>query len=71
MYESCSLVLQRTKTEVFNQSNDAEEPRNGLAAAGEMINNSWEPGMLCYGVPVGTDMYVKHMLDLKVDELEK
>ena len=27
--------------------------------------------MLCYGVPVGTDAYVKNMLRLKVDEIEK
>jgi len=70
VHENCNLDLQRTKTEVFSQSYDAE-PKNGLSAAGKMINNSWEPGMLCYGVPVGTDTYVKHMLDLKVDELEK
>ena len=68
--ENCGLVLQRTKTEVFNEINDTQ-PQNGLAAAGIMIDNKWEPGMLCYGVPVGTDKYVMHMLNRKVDELEK
>jgi hypothetical protein len=69
VFENCSLVLQRTKTEIYNQINDTQ-PQNGLAAAGKMIDNNWEPGMLCYGVPVGTDRYVMHMLDIKVDELE-
>ncbi len=36
-----------------------------------MVNGKWEPGMLCYGVPIGTDDYVKNMLRMKVDEIEK
>ena len=27
--------------------------------------------MVCYGVPVGTDSYVHHMLQLKVSEVAK
>ncbi len=35
-----------------------------------MIDSKWEPGMICYGVPVGSDAYVMYMLKQKVDEIE-
>lgn len=36
-----------------------------------MINNRWENGIMVYGVPVGSDTYVRHMLQLKVEEVAK
>ena len=66
---NCGLTLQRRKTEVYDRSNSV--PRNGLVSAGEHINDQWEHGMICYGVPIGTDIYVNHMLNIKVMEVEK
>ena len=59
--ENCGLVLQRTKTEVFTWAGTL--PANtppGLVKAGVMVGETWQPGMICYGVPVGTDSYVTH-----------
>ena len=41
----------------------------GLTKAGEIIDGQFEPGFLCYGVPIGTDRYVRHMMEVKVEEL--
>ena len=70
VHDNCGLDLQRSKTEVFNRS-DNTTPRNGLVSAGAKVNGQWEPGMLCYGVPIGTDKYVQYMLNLKVTEIEQ
>ena len=35
------------------------------------MNGEFEPGFICYGVPVGTDSYVNHMMNLKVDEVAR
>ena len=64
VHTNCGLTLQRRKTEVYDRSNNV--PRNGLVSAGEHINDQWEHGMICYGVPIGTDIYVNHMLNIKV-----
>ena len=68
--EHCGLVLQRSKTEVFSW--DGLLPQNlppGLVRAGDMVLGRWEPGMICYGIPVGTDSYVQHKMEEKVSEL--
>ena len=68
--EMCGLVLQRSKTEVLSW--DGRLPAGtppGLVRAGETVAGQWEPGMICYGIPVGTDAYVEHKLDEKVCEL--
>ena len=68
--EHCGLVLQRSKTEVFTWLGElpACTPPD-LVRAGTLVGGKWEAGMICYGVPVGTDSYVCHMLDSKVNEL--
>ena len=68
--DNCGLVLQRTKTEVFcwEGTLPADTP-HGLVNAGTLVGGRWEAGMICYGVPVGTDNYVTHMLNEKVNEL--
>ena len=43
----------------------------GLSRAGETINQTFEDGFILYGVPIGTDIYVKHALDKKVDEIQQ
>ena len=42
----------------------------GLIRAGAMVAGQWEPGMICYGVPVGSDSYVHQKLHEKVVEVE-
>ena len=34
-----------------------------------MINGVWQPGYLCYGIPVGTKQYCQYMLIEKVREV--
>ena len=70
VHNNCGLTLQRRKTEVFNRSENSVTS-NGLVSAGANINGQWEPGMICYGVPIGSDTYVRHMLNLKVTEVEQ
>ena len=68
----CLLVWEKTKTEVFSW--DGIVPLNataGLTRAGTTINGVFEPGFLCYGVPVGTDIYVEHMLHEKLTEIAR
>ena len=43
----------------------------GLTLAGTAVNGEFEPGFICYGVPVGTDNYVNHMMNRKVDEVAR
>ena len=70
--ENCGLVLQRSKTEVFSWDGGlpAGTP-DGLVRAGQTVAGQWEPGMICYGVPIGTDSYVQHMLSEKVSEVAR
>ena len=68
--EKCLLVWEKTKTEVFSW--DGVLPPSttpGLARAGSLVNGQFEPGFVCYGVPVGTEKYVNHMMNLKVEEV--
>ena len=65
------LSLQRAKTEAFAWPG-VELPGlpEGLSRAGETINQTFEDGFILYGIPIGTDIYVKHALDKKVDEIQ-
>ena len=69
---SSGLVLQVTKSEVYTSTGvmPSEAPA-GFVKAGETVEEVFQPGFLCYGVPIGTDAYVLAMLDLKIGELEK
>ena len=33
------------------------------------MNDVFERGFLCYGVPIGSDTYVKHILHQKAEEI--
>ena len=48
----------------------AEAPEE-MKMAGCLIDKAFHSGFLCYGVPVGSDAYVQHMLDKKIDEIEE
>ena len=70
--EHCNLRLEVTKSECFTWSGqlpDGAPP--GLRLAGQVVDGRWEPGWLVYGCPVGSDRYVEHMLDIKVEEVAR
>ena len=64
------LHLQVTKTEVFTwQGVLPDEAPADMKRAGVQIGDDWQPGYLCYGIPVGTKEYCQHMLREKVQEV--
>ena len=66
----CLLVWEKTKNEVFTWDGVLPERTTpGLTRAGAVVNGVFEPGFVCYGVPVGTDNYVHHMMNMKVEEV--
>ena len=70
--EHCGLELQRSKTEVLCM--DEQLPintPNGLVRAGTTMEGLWEPGIICYGVPIGSEKYVLQKLSAKMDEIEQ
>ena len=70
--EVCLLEWQRTKTEVFTWSGVLPlQTSPGLLSAGSVVRGQFEPGFLCYGVPIGTDQYVRNMLEIKVEEVAR
>ena len=65
------LVLQVTKSEVYSATGEMPpEAPDGFVNAGTVVQGQFQPGFLCYGVPVGTDEYVLNILDSKIKELE-
>ena len=40
-----------------------------MTLAGEDVNGTFEPGMLVYGVPMGTDAYVEAVMDKKMNQI--
>ena len=71
VHKHCGLELQRSKTEVLCMDESLpDSTTEGLVRAGITVEGSWEPGIICYGVPIGSDSYVTHMLSRKMDEIE-
>ena len=70
--EHCSLELEISKSECFSWAGKlpAGAPQD-IKLAGAMVDGRWETGWLVYGCPVGTDAYVGHMLDIKVEEVAR
>ena len=58
------------KTEVFSWSGvlPPEAPPE-IKTAGVTLDGHFHPGMVVYGIPVGSDRYVHHMLDNVVNEI--
>ena len=70
--QQCLLVWEKSKTEVFTWNGILpQNATNGLTRAGIEVNGIFEPGFMCYGVPIGTDVYVEHMLEMKMREISK
>ena len=69
--EQCGLTLQRNKTEVFAWGELPADTPPELKRAGKIINGKWEPGMDCYGIPVGSVAYVSNALWEKAAEVER
>ena len=68
--QRCGLRLQWEKTEVFSWEGDLPDGTpEGIHLAGENINGVFERGFECYGIPIGTDNYVRHKLRSKADEI--
>ena len=42
-----------------------------MRRAGTKVAGNWQPGCMCYGIAVGTDAYVQHHLEAKVDEVSR
>ena len=70
--EKCLRHLQVSKTEVFTWSGElpAEAPQD-MTKAGVLVEEVWQPGFLCYGIPVGSPEYCKKMLNDKVKEVKE
>ena len=70
--EQCGLDLQRTKREVFNWSGQMpDDCVPGFTLAGTIVNGNFEPGFICVGAPIGSDIYVKAKMAVKVAELRE
>ena len=69
--EECGLLLQRDKTEVFAWGQLPANTPPELKRAGAMVDGQFQPGFICYGIPVGSDAYVRHTLWDKAREVER
>ena len=65
----CGLNLQRVKTEYLDISGLMHEGETDFTRGGTLVEGVWQNGIICYGVPIGEDSYVKHILDMKVKEI--
>jgi len=70
--QNCLLVWEKTISEVFSYNgllpNNAKA---GLTRAGAYVNGVFEPEFLCYGIKVGANRFVEHMLEYKLSEIAK
>ena len=59
--DKCLLHLQVSKTEVFSWDGvlPPQAPQD-MKVAGAQVGEEWQPGFVCYGIPVGTPAYEKH-----------
>ena len=64
------LHLQVQKTEIFSWTGiKPPEAPPDMKIAGVEVDNVFEPGMLVYGIPVGSECYVRHMLGKVVEDI--
>ena len=68
--DTCGLTLQREKTEVFAWEELPPGTPPELKRAGLMVEGRFEPGFICYGIPMGTDAYVSKALWDKAEEVK-
>ena len=68
--EQCLLQLEWSKTEVFSW--DGVLPEGcppGITLAGEEVEGVFQPGFLCYGVPVGSPEYATSQLMSRANKI--
>jgi hypothetical protein len=68
----CGLLLVASKSEVYCR--ESALPGNslpGFTLAGTEVGEQWENGFICYGVPVGSDTFVKAKMIEKVEEVAR
>ena len=72
LHARCNLTLQPAKTEVFTSTGllPANTPA-GFKRAGVELDGFFHPGFMCYGIPIGSNEFVRHMLMEKVREISK
>ena len=52
-------MLERSKTEVFSWQELEQELPMDLTRAGTIVDGQFQPGFICYGIPVGSREYVR------------
>ena len=68
--ERTGLEVQWGKTEVFALGDELPQGApEGMTKAGRMINGEFVRGFMCWGVPVGEDLYVRTVLEEKVTQI--
>ena len=68
--DRCGLSLQWSKTEWFNWRGPL--PANappGLKLAGVSVDNIFHRGLMCYGIPLGSNEHISHQLQEKAQEI--
>ena len=55
----------------WSETSKSEEATPGLTREGVTVDGFFEPGCLCFGVPIGTQKYVEYMLDRKIEDIAK
>ena len=71
-FHTCNLSIQVSKTKVYMETGakPAEAPAD-MPQAGVRVGRRLLPGFQCYGVAIGSQDYVQHMLGEKVAELRR
>ena len=66
----CGLLLQWNKTEWFTWNGQLPDhvPAQ-LKLVGMQIDNEFYRGFICYGIPLGSDEFVRHQLQQKSQEI--
>ena len=68
--ERTGLEVQWGKTEVYALGEELPDGApDGMTRAGRMINGEFVRGFMCWGVPVGEDLYVTTVLEEKVAQI--
>ena len=70
-HERCGLTLQWSKSKVYCRQGDLPEAAValGLSLAGEQVGGQLLRGLMVFGVPVGTDEYIRHKLEEVADTI--
>ena len=73
VFDKCGLTLQRTKSEFYSgpAGQEVTIPPDFIKAGCEDSEGAFQPGFICYGVPIGTDIYVNVLSSLLVRALTK